>query len=129
MVNKNFGQLLRNYRKINQLTQQQVADALNINRTTYTYYETGKTEPSIDNLHRLIQIFGITYDDLLPSEKNCFSMKELYLKSNDAFYNLTTAEQDVVILFRTLSDEDKIRFLDSLKNMELQENKEKYWCY
>lgn len=45
-------------------------------------------------------------------------MKDLYLKSNDAFYNLTTAEQDVVILFRTLSDEDKIRFLDSLKNME-----------
>ena len=37
MVNKNFGQLLRNYRKINQLTQQQVADVLNIHRTTYTY--------------------------------------------------------------------------------------------
>ena len=126
MVNKNFGQLLRSFRKINQLTQQQVADVLKIHRTTYTYYENGITEPSIDNLHRLIQIFGITYDDLLPSEKNCFSMKELYLKSNDAFYNLTTAEQDVVILFRTLSDEDKIRFLDSLKNMELQENKEKY---
>ena len=118
MVNKNFGQLLRNFRKINQLTQQQVADALNLNRTTYTYYENGITEPSIDTLHKLIKILGISYDDILPSHKNCLSMKELYLKSNDAFYNLTTAEQDVVILFRTLSDEDKIRFLDSLKNME-----------
>lgn len=119
MVNKNFGQLLRNFRNINQLTQQQVADVLNIHRTTYTYYENGITEPSIDNLHRLIQIFGITYDDLLPSEKNCLSIKELFLKSeNTAFFNLSSAEQDVVILFRTLSDEDKIRFLDSLKNME-----------
>lgn len=123
MVNKNFGQLLRSFRKINQLTQQQVADVLNIHRTTYTYYENGITEPSIDTLHKLIKILGISYDDILPSHKNCFSMKELYSKSNDAFYNLTTAEQDVVILFRTLSDEDKIRFLDSLKNME------EYWCY
>lgn len=48
MVNKNFGQLLRKFRKINQLTQQQVADVLNIHRTTYTYYENGITEPSID---------------------------------------------------------------------------------
>ena len=47
MVNKNFGQLLRNFRNINQLTQQQVADVLNIHRTTYTYYENGITEPSI----------------------------------------------------------------------------------
>lgn len=50
MVNKNFGQLLRSFRKINQLTQQQVADVLKIHRTTYTYYENGITEPSIDTL-------------------------------------------------------------------------------
>ena len=52
MANKNLGNLLKIYRKNSLLTQQQVADALNINRTTYTYYETGKTEPSIDTLSR-----------------------------------------------------------------------------
>lgn len=56
MANKNLGNLLKIYRKNSLLTQQQVADALNINRTTYTYYETGKTEPSIDTLHKLIKI-------------------------------------------------------------------------
>ena len=121
MVNKNFGQLLRNFRNINQLTQQQVADALNINRTTYTYYETGKTEPSIDNLHRLIQISGITYDDLLPSEKNCLTVSELYFKSDNTLFNLTQAEQNVVLYFRTLSDKDKVQFLNILQN----QNKEK----
>lgn len=115
MATKNLGQLLKNYRKINQLTQQQVADALNINRTTYTYYETGKTEPSIDTLHKLIKIFGITYDDLLPSDKNCLSMRELYFKNDNALFNLTQAEQNVVLHFRTLSDEDKTQFLNSLK--------------
>lgn len=116
MANENLGKLLKNYRKINQLTQQQVADALNINRTTYTYYETGKTEPSIDNLHRLIQIFGITYDDLLPSEKNCLSIKELYLKSeNTAFFNLSSAEQDLILKFRLLSNEEKENFIKKLK--------------
>lgn len=121
MVNKNFGQLLRNFRNINQLTQQQVADVLNIHHTTYTYYENGITEPSIDNLHRLIQIFGITYDDLLPSEKNCLTVSELYFKSDNTLFNLTQAEQNVVLYFRTLSDKDKVQFLNILQN----QNKEK----
>lgn len=78
MANKNLGNLLKIYRKNSLLTQQQVADALNINRTTYTYYENGITEPSIDTLHKLIKILGISYDDILPSHKNCFSMKIKY---------------------------------------------------
>lgn len=122
MVNKNFGQLLRNYRKINQLTQQQVADVLNIHRTTYTYYENGITEPSIDTLHKLIKILGISYDDILPSHKNCFSMKDLYLKSNDAFYNLTMVEQNLILHFRLLSNEEKIQYLEQLKMLHKEDN-------
>ncbi len=123
MATKNLGKLLKNYRKLNQLTQQQIADALNINRTTYTYYETGKTEPYIDTLHKLIKIFGITYDDLLPSEKNCLSIKELYLKSeNTAFFNLSSAEQDLILKFRLLSNEDKVQFLNIIQNTTKESN-------
>lgn len=121
MVNKNFGQLLRNFRNINQLTQQQVADVLNIHRTTYTYYENGITEPSIDTLHKLIKILGISYDDILPSHKNYLTVSELYFKSDNTLFNLTQAEQNVVLYFRTLSDKDKVQFLNILQN----QNKEK----
>lgn len=123
MVNKNFGQLLRNYRKINQLTQQQVADVLNIHRTTYTYYENGITEPNINTLYKLIKLFGVSYNDILPSDNNCCSsLKELYLKSDNAFYNLTIAEQNVILHYRLLSNEEKIQYLEQLKMLHKEDN-------
>ena len=39
---------LKYYRHECGLTQQQVADRLKIERSTYTYYETGKTKPDIN---------------------------------------------------------------------------------
>lgn len=47
------------------LTQQQVADKLKIDRSTYTYYETGKTKPSIFTLMELAKIFEVPIDDIL----------------------------------------------------------------
>lgn len=47
------------------LTQQQVADKLQIDRSTYTYYETGKTTPSIFTLMKLAEIFQVPIDSIL----------------------------------------------------------------
>ena len=38
-------------------SQQNIADALNVNRATYTYYETGKTSPDPITLGRIARIF------------------------------------------------------------------------
>ena len=112
-----LGEVLRYYRDRSNLTQQQVSDLIGINRTTYTYYETGKTEPSIDTLHKLIKIFGITYDDLLPSEKNPKSIKDSFLraKGDEAIYNLTKEEQQFIISLRAMSPEEREEFLKNLK--------------
>lgn len=47
-VDVSFGANIAAYRKMCGFTQQQVADMLNLNRTTYTKYETGVSEPSIE---------------------------------------------------------------------------------
>ena len=47
-VDASLGRNLLYYRKLAGLTQQQMAEALNINRTTYTKYETGDSEPSVE---------------------------------------------------------------------------------
>ena len=44
---------LKFYRHECGLTQQQVADRLKIERSTYTYYETGKTKPDIGTLIKI----------------------------------------------------------------------------
>lgn len=47
------------------LTQEQVAQILNIDRSTYAYYELGRSEPSLENLIRLANLYGVTIDSLL----------------------------------------------------------------
>ena len=105
-----LGEVLRYYRDRSNLTQQQVSDLIGINRTTYTYYETGKTEPSIDTLYKLIKIFGITYDDLLPIEYRNVNPE----KSDETIYNLTKEEQQILLYYRVLSSEDKDKLKDDL---------------
>ena len=56
---------LKFYRHECGLTQQQVADRLKIERSTYTYYETGKTKPDIGTLIKIAKVFNINYTKLL----------------------------------------------------------------
>ena len=114
-----LGDLLKRYRTNCMLTQQQVADALNINRTTYTYYETGKTEPSIETLHKLVQIFNITYEDLLPSVDDNY-VKDSFISSrtNQAIYNLSKDEQQILISRRALSPEKQKELDEFIANLK-----------
>jgi len=56
---------LKYYRHECGLTQQQVADRLKIERSTYTYYETGKTKPDIETIVKLGKVFNVNYIDIL----------------------------------------------------------------
>ncbi len=56
---------LKYYRHECGLTQQQVADRLKIERSTYTYYETGKTKPDIETIVKIAKVFNVNYTDIL----------------------------------------------------------------
>lgn len=47
---------------------QQIADLLNIERSTYTKYETGQQNPPVYILRGLKKIFGVSYDELIDVE-------------------------------------------------------------
>lgn len=106
---------LRFLRKELNLTQQQVADALKIKRSAYTYYETGKSTPKLNTLNDIARIYNITLDELLDDDFN--EGDGLRVKSNnpvvdswtssDKFNELSDFEQSVLIRLRLLSGEDK----------------------
>ena len=48
-----------------QLTQRNVADIIGCTSATYSKYETGKREPSIDVLCRLADLYGVSVDYLI----------------------------------------------------------------
>lgn len=62
---KRFGEHLRDLRIKKGLTQQDVGDYLNINRTTYTKYETNVTQPNLEQLKKLCELFEVDYNTLL----------------------------------------------------------------
>ncbi len=53
-----------------ELSQQKIADRLKIERSTYAYYETGKTEMSVFHLIELENIFDVYIEDLIAKEIN-----------------------------------------------------------
>lgn len=60
-----FGHRLRELRKQANLTQQEIADKIGVNRVTYTNWEKGNREPNFDYLVKLADMFQVTTDDLL----------------------------------------------------------------
>lgn len=112
---------LRYLRKKANLTQQQVADVLGINRSTYAYYETGKTSPKLQTLQALARIYNTNVDILLESgrsDNSVLNSPDRFEKwySNDKFNQLSDFEKAVLLRVRILSLDERrelIRFLDS----------------
>lgn len=57
--------VLRQIRKKRNLSQQKVASALQIDRSTYSYYETGKSELDVKTLLALCAVYEVTLDEML----------------------------------------------------------------
>ena len=74
-----FSDNLKYLRKTQGLSQQNVADTLQIPRTTLGDYERGHTEPSIDMLQRISALFDVRIDALI---KQDLSLNDLELIRN-----------------------------------------------
>ena len=64
-MDKKFCKNLREARKACGLTQKQVATALNVVESCYANWEQGRTEPNIETLRKLGELFGIGLDELI----------------------------------------------------------------
>lgn len=115
-----FGRRLKQYRVACGLTQDQVASVLNINRTTYTKYETSVSEPSYEMLGRMVSLFGIDFNSVLGEMDMCEG--SIY-DSKMPMFNLTKDEQNVIIAIRSFSADEKSVLND--KMAEILENRRK----
>ncbi len=120
---KQLGKRLKFYRDNCELSQQQVANALNIERSTYTYYETGKTTPSASMLLKISKIFNVPCAVFLEcinqeleinsvvsdsqSERNVMTIKypgkSFGSYDEDKIYNLSKEEKEILISYRALN--------------------------
>lgn len=110
-----LGQKLRELRENYDLSQGQVAAALNIDRSTYTNYELDKTRPSLELLVKLSHIFNVPRDTFLPddSEGDEIPLRDI-VRPNSMAQSLNKEERGLVALFRSLNREKKDKALSQM---------------
>ena len=64
-----FGKKLKDLRKSQKLTQQQLADRIGVAKSVISYYESGDRYPSYDVLIKISRIFHVTTDYLFGIER------------------------------------------------------------
>lgn len=68
MILVSFNEQLRAAREARGYTQQQIADLMGIDKSTYCGYETGKRQPDVQKLKLICKILGVSGDDLLETD-------------------------------------------------------------
>lgn len=76
----NIGEKLLDLRKSKQLSQEEVADKLNVTRQTISKWETNQSTPDFDKIAPLCELYEISADELLTGKK---ALDEEVLQVND----------------------------------------------
>lgn len=110
---------LRKIRKAHKLTQQDIANVLGVDRTTYTLYETGSTNPPLETLAKLSKMYNATIGYILGTEENNHSerLNKASFAAEDevdpvAF--LSKDERKLLLSYRVLSPEKKQQLREQL---------------
>ena len=65
IIKKSLGEVLKNHRTKNKMTQEFVAEAVGVSRQSVSKWEQGISDPSTSNLFALAKLFDISVEDLL----------------------------------------------------------------
>ncbi len=122
--NTKLSERLKLYRKAAKLTQQQVADALGIQRSAYAYYEIDKTSPKLPTLSNIAKLYNITIDQLVNEEDfdTLMSNRQQYETEvtagerllDDSFNDLSPLEKSIVLKLRIMSAEERRKVVKEL---------------
>ena len=104
---KTLGEKLRDLRETYDLSQNQVAKALNIDRSTYTNYELDKTRPNLETLVRLAYIFSVPKESLLPDDEDYSPTVRDVIQPDSMVKSLSKDERGLLAMYRALTAEQR----------------------
>lgn len=94
----NFGKKLKNLRKFKKLTQEKLAEMVDMDIRQIARLEAGESMPSVTTVLKLCEVFAVTPNDLLLYDKN---VKDNALKS-DIYDILSLAKSEQLELIKKL---------------------------
>jgi ABC-type transport system substrate-binding protein/plasmid maintenance system antidote protein VapI len=93
-----LGKNLRELRQARDLKQEDVASALGVPSPTYSSWERGRTEPSVEGILRLARYFDVSLDRLLRSEPHVLRIGSSYPIGPDARFHPIKHPGDLYVL-------------------------------
>lgn len=81
---------LKELRKQRKLTQEDIAKFLQLAQRTYSGYELGTSEPTIDTLCRLADFYGVSLDYICNHKSNSFELANLNEEDKKAILTFLT---------------------------------------
>lgn len=101
-----LGKNIRNLRKENKMSQEQLAEKLNVSRQSISLWENGQTTPSMDNIIAIADIFGVSTDVLLKDSVEEISdneiVKEFKPRKKGIFFALVSIVVAIIVAVSAL---------------------------
>ncbi len=112
--------MLKQLRKQCSYTQAEISKILGIDRSTYAYYESEKTQPNIETIIKIARVYNITTDSLLGVEKKDAKSFVVADGKNDSFpienfsvpgyiSELTKEERELILIYRAVDNKKRIK--------------------
>ena len=102
-----FSENLVKYRKLMGYTQKELADILGINRTTYTKYETGVSEPSVGMILAIVDALKIDVNTLFYDGSPLANV-------GDGVMFLSGEERSMLLSLREMQDSDRQKTMSGI---------------
>ena len=93
-----FAENLIQLRKLHQMSQEELADRIQVSRQTLSKYETGESLPDIEKCKRLADVFNVTGDDLINYEKKDGLGLEVPPKGKHIFGMVKVGEKGQIVI-------------------------------
>lgn len=113
-MNNEISLRLQKQRKLNNYSQEELADKIGVSRQAVSKWERGKSSPDTDNLIALAKLYGITIDELINSNP---------IKANTDSENIFNSINENT----PTSDKTELPYDTDNKMAEISRNQEKYW--
>lgn len=135
----NFSEKLKEIRKNEGLSQEQLAEKIGVSRQAITKWETGKGLPDIENMVIIAEIFKTTLDELLrdsaakqESEKSVFTSETIYDIDCEKHFDINIGNASAMILSSGTDEKLHIKLssetlenLNTMFKIKLDEKKNK----
>lgn len=80
-----LGEKLKEYRKGRKISQEDLAEKLNVSRQAITKWETGAGVPDIENIVAIAKLMGVSVDELISGEKDNRGQRNFSFESNTEY--------------------------------------------